>query len=175
MELWGASLYGDPCRDCGFDWSLTPREAVVLVGALPARYAGLVEGLRGDERLPGLAWNVTAYVSHVTDNLRNWAERLAGARLSDAHRVPGYDQDLLANARHYAEIPLAGALWSLRWAAAAWAESVSAALDAGVVLDHATRGSQSTEDVARNNAHDAVHHAWDIARIVAHRRGSSTR
>ncbi|MFR9722652.1 hypothetical protein ACL02R_04655 [Streptomyces sp. MS19] len=168
MELWGARLYGDPCRDCGFAWSLTPRGAVELVTALPARYAGLTEGRRGDERLPGLAWNVTAYVSHVTDNLRNWAERLAAARLSDARHVPGYDQDLLARVRRYDEVPLAGALWSLRWAVAAWAESVSAALDTGIVLEHVARGGQSAEDVALNNAHDAAHHAWDIARILAY-------
>lgn len=71
MELWGARLYGNPCHDCGFDWSLTPREAVEQVADVPSRYAALVAGRRGDERHPELGWNVVAYVSHVTDNLRN--------------------------------------------------------------------------------------------------------
>src|SRR5512147_2945370 len=101
MEFWGARLYGNPCRDCGFDWSLTPREAVEEIQGLPAGYATLVKGRRGDEQHPELTWNIAAYVSHVTDNLRNWAERLSGARLSGARRVPGYDQDLLAQARSY--------------------------------------------------------------------------
>jgi hypothetical protein len=36
----------------------------------------------------------------------------------------------------------------------------------GVVLQHATRGAQRAEDVARNNAHDAHHHLWDIDRTL---------
>ena len=166
MELWGACLYGNPCRDCGFNWSLTPMGAVDQVKRLPARYSALVEDRQGDERHPELAWNVAAYISHVTDNLRNWAERLAGARLSGMRRVPGYDPDLLAQARCYNEVSLAGAMWSLRRAADAWVESVTAALNDNVVLEHAGRGVQRAEDVARNNAHDAAHHAWDIERIL---------
>jgi len=57
-------------------------------------------------------------------------------------------------------------LWSLRWAASAWAQSAEAALARAVVLRHATRGAQRAEDVARNNAHDAHHHLWDIDRTL---------
>ena len=166
MESWGAELYGDPCRECGYDWSVTPREAVGQVRGLPALFAGLLEGRSGAERHPELAWTPTAYVCHVADNLRIWAERLAGARLAGAVHVPGYDQDLLAQARRYDEIAPAAALWSLRGAAAVWAETVSAALDEGVVLHHAGRGAQRAEDVARNNAHDGLHHAWDARRVL---------
>jgi hypothetical protein len=175
MERWGAGLYGDPCGGCGFDWSLTPREAIGIVEGLPARFRGLLKGRTGHERHPDLAWNPAAYVSHVTDNLRNWAERLAGARLSGAVDVPGYDPDLVAQARHYNEIAAAAALWSLERAAAAWSESVTAALQDGVVLQHATRGAQRAEDVARNNAHDGYHHAWDIERILEHARDHDNR
>jgi hypothetical protein len=175
MELWGASLYGNPCRDCGFDWSLTPHEAITQVEGLPVRYSGLLTGCRGDERHPELAWNVAAYVSHVVDNLRNWAERLTGARLSGARQVPGYDQDLLAQARCYNDISLAAALWSLQGAVSAWVASVSDALEENVVLEHVARGVQRAEDVARNNAHDAAHHAWDIERILGYHYQSNGR
>jgi hypothetical protein len=77
-------------------------------------------------------------------------------------------KDLLAQARYYNDVSLAGALWSLQWAADAWVSSVSAALEANLVLEHAARGAQRAEDVARNNAHDAAHHAWDIERILAY-------
>jgi len=113
-----------------------------------------------------LAWTPAAYISHITDNLRNWAERLAGARLAAAADVPGYDPDLIAKARCYNEIASAAALWSLQHAVAAWVESMTAALEDDVVLQHATRGIQCAEDVARNNAHDGYHHLWDIKRIV---------
>ncbi|MBM9510195.1 hypothetical protein [Actinacidiphila acididurans] len=166
MEKWGAALYGDPCAECGFGWSLTPAEAVGVVAELPARCRALLKGRTGFERHPDLGRPPAAYVSHVTDNLRNWAERLAGARLGGAVEVPGYDQDLLARARRYNEIAPAAALWSLEGAVAAWTDSVTAALEAGVVLRHAARGEQRAEDVARNNAHDRHHHVGDIARIL---------
>ncbi|WP_377273252.1 hypothetical protein [Peterkaempfera sp. SMS 1(5)a] len=166
MEKWGASLYGDPCDGCGFRWSLTPPEAIRIVEELPARFRALLAGCTGYERHPDLAWTPAAYVSHVTDNLRNWAERLAGARLSGAVDVPGYDPELVAQGRHYNEIAPSAALWSLELAVDAWAASAAAALHAGVVLRHATRGVQRAEDVARNNAHDGHHHAWDIERIL---------
>ncbi|HEY2795826.1 MAG TPA: hypothetical protein VGJ28_25920 [Micromonosporaceae bacterium] len=172
MEKWGANLYGDPCGGCGYDWSVTPREAIGIVEGLPARFRELLAGRTGFERHPDLTWTPTAYVCHVTDNLRNWAERLAGARLSGTVDVPDYDQDLIARACHYNEIAPAGALWSLEHAVEAWAASVSAALESGIVLRHATRGAQRAEDVARNNAHDGHHHGWDIERILADGRTS---
>jgi hypothetical protein len=168
MEEWGAELYRDPCRGCGFGWGLTPDAAVSLVGSIPGKFADRLAGASGRERHPDLAWTPVAYVSHVADNLRIWSERLAGARLAGVTGVPGYDQDLLAQARHYNQVALAGALWSLGWAARAWLESVEAALAAGVVLQHAARGAQRAEDVARNNAHDAFHHLWDVDRILRH-------
>ena len=173
MERWGAELYGDPCRDCGFAWSLDPPEAIALVRGLPDRARLLLAGHTGLERRPDLAWSAAAYVSHVTDNLRNWAERLAGARCGGAFDVPGYDPDLIAAARRYNEISSAAALWSLERAVDAWAESVAGALREQIVLRHATRGLQRAEDVARNNAHDGQHHLWDIGRILAYSRTSS--
>jgi hypothetical protein len=174
MEEWGARRYGDPCSGCGFGWGLSPAEAVALVRSMPARFAERLAGASGDERHPELAWTPAAYVSHVADNLRTWSERLTGARLSGATEVPGYDPDLLARARRYDAVALAVALWSLGWAARAWAESVTAALAAGVVLHHATRGMQRAEDVARNNAHDAFHHLWDVDRIIRHAAGGES-
>ena len=104
----------------------------------------------------------------VADNLRIRAERLAGARLSGATGVGGYDPGLVAQGRRYLEIAPAAALWSLEHAVAAWTESVTAALAAGTVLQHATRGTQRAEDIARNNAHDGQHHLWDVDRILRH-------
>jgi hypothetical protein len=166
METWGADLYGNPCRDCGFGWDLSPEAAVASVRAMPDAYAERLAGSTGQERHPDLGWTTAGYVSHVADNLRTWSERLAGGYLDGALAVPGYDPDLLSRARHYDELSLAGALWSLRWAMHAWVDSLQLALAAEVVLQHASRGPQRAEDVARNNAHDAHHHLWDVDRIL---------
>jgi hypothetical protein len=140
MEKWGAALYGDPCRECGFGFGLTPAEAIAAVRAVPAAYAERLAGASGREQIPGLTWNTAAYTSHVADNLRSWSGWLAGSYLAGHLDVPGYDPDQLAQARRYNELSLAGAQWSLRWAADDWAEAVTEGLARQVVLQHAARG-----------------------------------
>ncbi|WP_110241460.1 hypothetical protein [Nocardioides gilvus] len=135
------------------------------VRELDERLGEAVRSLTGSERLEG--WSVSEYVSHVGDNLRQWAELMQGARLAQRTRVVGYDPDALAVSRGYAFIPLAVALWSARDAAERWCAVLTAAIDEGVELQHATRGVQRAADVARNNCHDAYHHVWDIQRIAA--------
>jgi hypothetical protein len=167
-EPWGAGLYGDPCRECGFGWAISAEDAIELTAGVPARYRALLEHATGYERHPDLSWNASAYVSHVADNLRMWAERLAGIRISGQHRAPAYDQDLMAEARHYNEIDKAAALWALDHAVSLWLDGVTSALALGLEVDHATRGVMSATDIIRANTHDAYHHAWDIERILAY-------
>jgi len=164
--MWGPDFYGNPCRECDFKWGISAADAIILVEHLPNLYAERLRDATGEETSPDLVWSVSAYVSHVSDNLRIWSERLAGARLSGERHVGGYDQDLLGVARRYDAINLRAALWSLDWAVREWSDSLRMALDAGTELLHSDRGRQSAEDVARNNAHDFSHHLWDIERII---------
>jgi hypothetical protein len=168
VGTWGAALYGDPCAECGYEWSLPRGKAVDLVAAIADRYTELLAGTDGRARHPDLDWNAGAYVCHVGDNLRIWAERLAGAAGGDATAVPGYDADLLGRARDYNLVPVDGALWSLYRAARGWIDAVDLATHAEVVLRHAGRGEQRVDDVVSNNAHDAFHHGWDIQRSLEH-------
>ena len=166
MSTWGRSVYGNPCRECGFDWSLSRDDSVSLIGAAPARYADSLGGRDGSERHPDLDWSAVAYVCHVTDNLRIWAERLAGVALGATGQVVHYDGDLLSRARAYEAVPIQASHWSLRRAADDWADAYGLAVDKRVVLLHPERGEQSTLDVARNNAHDTHHHEWDVRRSL---------
>ena len=167
MESWGADLYGQPCRDCGWSWETEPADAVAYVRGLPGAIEGLTDGRTGRERAPGLTWSAAEYVCHVGDNLRLWAERVAGRLAGDDGVVGGYDPDELARARRYEQVRLAAALWSLRRAAEDWVDVLEPALAQDVALTHATRGLQTAADVALNNAHDAHHHVWDIGRCLA--------
>jgi hypothetical protein len=166
VEIWGAALYGDPCGECGYAWALSRPSAVELVAGLAGHYGDLLAGTDGRQQHPDLEWNAGGYVCHVTDNLRNWAERLAGAARGGTTAVPGYDADLLGRARGYNQIPVDGALWSLGRAAEGWIDAVDLASHADVVLQHAGRGEQRVDDVISNNAHDAFHHGWDIQRSL---------
>jgi hypothetical protein len=162
---WGRTVYGDPCRECGYEWSLEVSEAVRIVQSIPDRYAELIGGGDGSRHSDELAWSSGAYVCHVTDNLRIWAERLVGAAHGPLRPITPYDADMLARARGYESVRLAGAFWSLRGAVEAWSSAVELATCHHVVLTHPERGRQTVTDVVSNNAHDSYHHAWDIERI----------
>jgi len=165
MSEWGRHTYGDPCRGCGYRWSLGHDQLVDIVRSTPGAYVTLLGGHDGSERIESLSWSASSYVCHVVDNLRIWAERLMGATTSPVFFDP-YDADLLARARGYSAVPLQGALWSLGRAAGDWVVAVGAASHSGASLVHRDRGPQSLLDTMRNNAHDAFHHRWDLARIV---------
>jgi hypothetical protein len=158
--------HGDPCRECGFDWSIDPEEAQARMAELPSALAGALAAATGAEQHPDLGWSVTGYVCHITDNLRVWAERLAGAALGGTADVGLYDADVMADARGYGSVSLPGALWSLRRATDDWLDAVSLAAGAGVVLRHPQRGPLCVEDVIRSNTHDASHHVWDVRRSL---------
>jgi hypothetical protein len=162
MNGWGVSVYGDPCRQCGYDWSISLASGVSLVSTLPNAYGGLLKGRSGHEQHPGLSWSVTEYVAHVADNLRIWAERLMGVVEGAPNLVGPYDQNALADARNYREIPLQASVWSLMRSVDDWREAVEESAASGVVLVHRERGELTLLDVVLSNAHDAIHHQWDI-------------
>lgn len=165
MEAWGAALFGDPCRECGFDWAISPAAAVDRISELPGQLDATTRSCAGTERRSAGGWSIAEYVCHVGDNLRQWAERIQTARLARTVDVDGYDPDELAAARRYATIPLATALWSLSLATRDWTDVLKPALRESIVLEHRARGRQRAEDIARNNYHDAHHHHWDINQI----------
>jgi uncharacterized damage-inducible protein DinB len=132
---------------------------------VPARAAALLADARGDERHPALAWSVGGYVLHIGDNFRIWAERVAGIALGDSSVVASYDENELAGARTYDAIGLHAALWSLERATADWLTAFDLA-PSTLVMVHPERGTIDLEDIARSNAHDAVHHLWDIERSL---------
>jgi hypothetical protein len=166
MSRWGGSTYGDPCRECGFRWQLSLDDAVSVVSSTPDRVADALAERDPTRHHPDLAWSALAYVCHITDNLRIWAERLAGAALGSMSSVSPYDGDLLARARAYEGVPLQGALWSLGRAVEDWKAAILLAMERNAVLQHPERGPQTVEDVALTNAHDAHHHVWDIRRSM---------
>jgi hypothetical protein len=132
-------VYGDPCRECEYDWSIDVDDAIRLVRAAPERYEALIGDGDGSSRMASLEWSSGGYVCHVADTLRIWAERLVGAARGSTRPIAPYDADLLARARNYASAPIAGALWSLRLSVDAWEKSVALGTEQPVVLVHPDR------------------------------------
>lgn len=50
IERWGAGLYGQPCRQCRFDWSITPEAALDYVRTAPQELIRRTAGAEGHER-----------------------------------------------------------------------------------------------------------------------------
>jgi hypothetical protein len=88
--------YGDPCRECGFEWSVKPAICLAIVSDAPARFKSIPTGQDGRRSLPGLQWNAVAYVAHVADVLRIWSDRIAasalGASNPSARRISSSDE-----------------------------------------------------------------------------------
>ena len=150
-ETWGPDRFGDPCRECAFEWSLTTEQAIASVMATPDSYARASGRpmARSATRTSTGPWARTSATSPITCHLGPVARR--GGAAGEAS-VPGYEERLLGDARFYERVPVGGALWQLRQATHPWHEAVSVALAHDVVLAHESRGPQSVNDVVRSNA-----------------------
>jgi uncharacterized damage-inducible protein DinB len=166
MSDWNTTTYGEPCQECGYSFTISQPAALELLIDLPSTFGAALEGAGGDERHPDLSWSVTAYVSHVADNLRIWAERLAGGFAGASTAIAAYDEDDLAAVRSYEKIPLQAARWSLGRAVGDITEASARANATGVVLDHPERGEMTLHEVLVAIAHDAYHHVYDVRRSL---------
>lgn len=170
-NAWWIAQWGDPCRECGFDWSQSPATAIAAVEALPDQFDSLLAGRIGDEQAadahPGQpSWSAKAYVFHVADNLRIFAERLEGVFAGAPTTLAAYDQDELAAARNYDAMSVQSALWSMRTATETWAAAARESLARGGTYLHAERGELNAAEITRGPAHDAVHHLLDVRRAL---------
>ena len=170
MNTYGTSVYGDPFRECGFEWSASLEAAAGLIADAPRRYADLLDGQDGTTQHQDLTWTVKAYVFHVADNIRIWAERLWSGATVGQELIRSYDQDALATVRGYEHMPLRTALWSLSHSAAIWNEALAATFDRDLSFNYPGRGVQTLSEVVQTVAHDTVHHEWDISRSLVSRR-----
>jgi len=165
-NAWWRSEYGDPCRECGFEWSQTPEDAIAAVAAVPDGLDALLDGRTGDEMAPGTTWSAKAYVFHVADNLRIFAERLEGVFAGAPTTLAAYDENALAAARDYEAMSLQSAMWSVRTATASWIDAARKSLTRPSTYQHAERGELTAAEITRGPAHDALHHLWDVRRAV---------
>jgi hypothetical protein len=163
---WWIEEWGNPCRECGFDWSTPPEVVIAAVEELPAKFDAALAGRTGAERSPGAGWSAKAYVFHVADNLRIFAERLEGVFAGGSTALAAYDQDELAAARNYEGMSLPSALWSVRTAIDAWAAAARESLTSPTTYQHAERGELNAAEITRGPGHDALHHFLDVTRAL---------
>jgi hypothetical protein len=153
------------CAECGFAWSATGDEAMAVVEDGPARLARLLEGWNGAVPPNSPVWSPSAYVWHVGDVVRAWAERLHSLGNDPAADWASFDPDELARARHYDALPASSGSWALARSVDALVLSLEP-LEGDTPFMHPQWGSGTVADALRWLAHETEHHALDVRRGV---------
>lgn len=149
------------CEECGFSWEIAAEEARGRIDDAPDRFARLLAGRDGVRHETG--WSPSAYVWHVGDVVRAWAERLHALAADPSARWAGFDPDELARVRGYDRLPQATGPWALARATEAL-ELALAGLGAGTGFTHPEWGPGTVDDALRWLAHEVVHHELDVRR-----------
>ena len=166
LSQWGPSTYGDPCRECGYDWQQSTEDSLASIGNIRQAFRLLIRPSDAGRFGSGLTWSAKAYVFHVADNFRIWAERLEAPASGGPARIATYGDNALAEARGYEAMRLELAWVALDWSVCEWLDAVRRAEHAEVRLEHPVRGTLTVDDVVATNCHDAVHHVWDVKRLM---------
>ena len=98
---------GDRCGECGFDWTIPSDDAIdICSDAEP-----LVRIAMGEDTSTGgvdrMLWTKSMYVWHLVDALGISAERLLTASLAPDYEIPCWDENKMADVRHYGALPVA--------------------------------------------------------------------
>jgi hypothetical protein len=164
----------DRCAECGFAWASAAAACRARVdGAAEAFERLLASAGSGTDLRPSEpdhdGWSAAAYVWHLGDVLRAWAERLHTLSVDPSISWAGFDPDELAAARHYDALPVVTAPWALARSVDALAVAL-APLTADDGFVHPEWGQGTVADALRWLAHEVVHHELDVRRAL-HLRG----
>ena len=151
------------CAECGFSWLTTGDQALVEVRGGPARFARQLHGRDVTVAPAPEMWSPSAYVWHVGDVVRAWAERLHSLGTDPDAAWAGFDPDELARARRYDALPGSSGPWSLARSVDALVQSIEP-LATGTPFEHPEWGSGTVADALRWLAHETVHHELDVRR-----------
>lgn len=158
-------VYGeDPpsvCVACGFDWSIDPADALDAIASSPDRFEAALAGRDGMVVPADGSWNATAYVWHLTDLARSWAERWAQISEAPGSLLVGWDPDELAAVRSYTSLPTAAGLWALRSAVGIFVD-VTATVTFDTAFEHGDWGMGDVGDGLRWLGHEFHHHEQDV-------------
>jgi hypothetical protein len=151
------------CAECGFSWLTEPGGALDAVERAPGRFEDLLAGTDGTVAPAPEVWSPSAYVWHVGDLVRAWAERLHSLASDPRAAWAGFDPDELARARHYDVLPQASGPWAVARSVDALQQSLGS-LASETAFTHPEWGRGTVADALRWVAHEAVHHELDVRR-----------
>ncbi len=107
------------CAECGFDWQMTCQNAIELVAQVPRAAAAAITSINDPTQRTGERWSASMYVWHLVDVLRIGTERLLTLTHDPDRGITCWDENALAEARHYKQLLPAVGVIMLRSAAEA--------------------------------------------------------
>lgn len=155
------------CAECGFAWLTEPGAALAAVERAPGRFEALLTGVDGTVAPAPGVWSPSAYVWHVSDLVRAWAERLHCLAADPEAAWGAFDPDELARARHYDALPQVSGPWAVARSFDALQQSLEP-LASDTTFTHPEWGMGTVADALRWVAHEAVHHELDVQRGLGH-------
>jgi hypothetical protein len=154
------------CLACGYSWSIDAGDALSVIESSPDRFEVALAGRNGMKSQADGSWNATAYLWHLTDLARSWAERWVQISETPGSRLVGWDPDELAEVRGYRSLPTSAGLWALRSAVETFVE-VTATVAFDTPFEHGDWGMGDVADGLRWLGHEFHHHERDVvARAV---------
>lgn len=156
------------CPTCGHDRDRPDADHLAVVADAPHRFRRLLAGVgqAAAARAPDDGtWPAVAYLWHVVDVLRLGADRLWALVLDPDVPIAPWDADELADARRYRALGVHSGLHALEHAARHWTDAYHAC-PAASTAHHPELGPMTRDVLAAANAHEVVHHAHDVARLV---------
>lgn len=161
-----------PCEECGFEVDGVPFAATVsLVAGFPRVAARMLRGapeldLRRNPR--PVMWSALQYAVHTGEALSWYRARIHRVLTEPEPRLLPFDWDAACRSGRYHERATGQVLVDLDHSAAAFVAELnglepSKRLRCGIGSDGSPR---SIEELARRAAHEAAHHARDIAAVL---------
>jgi hypothetical protein len=151
------------CAECGFDWQMARQNAIELVAEAPDAAAAAIMAIKDPMRHTGDRWSASMYVWHLVDVLRIGTERLLTLAHDPGRGITCWDENALAEARHYQLLSPVVGLIVLQSAVQTWI-TTAAEVPADVEVHHPQYGLLGAVEIIRRNAHEVHHHLMDINR-----------
>lgn len=158
------------CGECGFAWDTPILDGLHMIERLP-RDIGEVIATREHalcERLAPTVWSPNEYIWHLVDIFRLSAEWMHDIRTLDHPTHYAIDTDALAELRGYNRLPRPTGLWSLEQSCRLFIAEAAVTEPTRTCYYHDWQ-DVTAERVVSFLVHEAVHHLFDLRRILAAR------
>lgn len=149
------------CVECGFVPPASVEAAIAVVERSVDELIAAAEGAKPTGPDDG-SWSAAQYLWHVVDVLRFGVERIITISVDpDAGAMP-WDADEMMQVRSRSPHSVPVGVEALRYAASQWVAVARLAPEFGTTEHPALGGISLLESLTRN-AHEVVHHTFDIA------------